>query len=232
MLQVHNKTAMHILLLEPHQSRAEKIKKSLARVSYTTDVFHSPDAALTRLERTISHYDVILVNALQPNDGLGEWCAAVRALGITTPIIVLSTIEDSLLPAVLLLQGVDDVIQLPVRTIELVARIQAVTRRPSAIKAPITAVGDIAVDSQCRTVHAKEEPVELSRKEFLLLECLAKSAPDIVTRYSLLGSVWEVPDAIANNTLDAHIKNIRRKLHHRSLCRIETVRGIGYRLVA
>lgn len=226
---------MHILLLEPSSERAEKIKRSLVKVFYSVDIFSQPDAALTRLEREVSNYNLLVVNISAPSDSSADnysrWCLAVRKVNPTIPIIALTNQLNVIDRVKILLDYADDVIQLPVTSIELIARIHAVNRRPKQITQSQTHFGHLTIDNRSRAAYFKEELLNLSRKEFLILEILAMHLSQIVTREKILGYVWEVPDAVSSNILDAHIKNVRKKIRPSMECRIKTIRGIGYQLL-
>lgn len=222
---------MHIFLLEPNTKRAHQLKRSLGKMAYQVDHFTEPDVALTRLERKVSDYDVLVVNSNLRTSDLLAWCKEVRALSIETPILVFSKSEDVMLPITALLSYADDFIALPIRTAELIARLQALSRRPRVVSSPQITVGNLTVDTQSRVLRSGDSTIIVSSKELMIIEFLMKHSPEVVPRTKVLGHVWEVPDAVINNTLDVHIKNLRRKIPANAGCLIETIRGIGYRAI-
>ncbi len=222
---------MHIMLVERDKRRVAKLKRCFKKMSYSVDHFADADAALTRLSRGVSGYDVFLVNADVRPMHFMAWCAEVRKLRVDTPIIIYSTSRSALLPTMALLNHADDFIYLPVRTVELIARLQVVARRSRSLASDLLQVGNLTIDVERRVVRSGSEPITFSHKELLIIEYLLRYSPEVVSRDKLLGYVWEIPDAVFHNTLDAHIKNIRRKIPLSAGCHIETVRGIGYRAV-
>lgn len=221
---------MHILLIESNKRRAQKLKKTLSQMYYETDIISTGESALTRLERVSPSYDIVIINTELPDMDAEDFCRQVRLNGITIPMIAISSSKDHLLAVRMLLNYVDDFVVLPVHSIELIARIYAVSRRPDAMVKPITQIGDLIIDNQQRIIKCNNQEIILSRKEFLIIEFLSRRAPEIITRAELSGYLWEIPEAASSNTLDAHIKNIRRKISKYMVYPIETVRGIGYRM--
>lgn len=226
----NNVSIMKFLLIEPNQKNAELIGRLCRGMFFEVDVFKSFDTGLTRLENRSLDYDLVLIGAGAVASATQGWCQEVRQGGITIPIMVLTRSDDLFTFVQLLGTYADDCIRLPVHSAELVARIMAVLRRPREIVSDSIVLGPFSIDLLLRQVHHHEDPVMLSKKEFLILEYLVRRLDRVVDRNELLGHVWELPEAVMQNTLNAHIKNIRRKLSLPNYCDIETVRGIGYRM--
>lgn len=222
---------MHVLLVEPNYKRGKHLQSVLHRVLYEADVLSTASAALTRLETRSHDYDAVIVNATELDEDPEAWCKSIRASNIDLPIIAITPEGDDNLAIRMLLQYVDDYVRLPVKALELVARLQAVTRRPKKIEETSIALGSLEVDITYRCVRYQNEEIILTKKEFMIIEYLAQRPNRIVERSDLISHIWEIPDATLSNTLDAHIKNLRRKLMKAADCGIETIRGHGYRLV-
>ena len=131
--------------------------------------------------------------------------------------------------------GADDYLSKPFAYEELAARLRALGRRASALARPngaILASGPIVLDEALRLIRVSGRPVDLTPREFALLECLLRHPGQVLTRDQLLDQAWPLGVAVTPNTVDAFVTFLRRKLGPEGAGRIETVRGIGYRLMA
>lgn len=220
---------MHILIASPNLDRSDRLRRALSVMGAVVDSFPSLNTALTRLERKRSIYDVAIIDVDEITNEAVTWCAAMREAEFSNGIVVLTTFLDTTKTSQLLFSYADDVIRLPAAPEEVVARIYARARRNSQLQ-PSTYQWDVfTVDVLSLTLTFGDQRVPLSKKEFHILNVLIDMRPHIVTRDALAGRLWDVPDAVAANTIDAHIKNIRRKLAPYSSECIETIRGVGYR---
>lgn len=194
--------------------------------------------AVRALERSFP--DVVLVDAALP-DGPGlRVVAAVRASdGLTsrvdpaTPVIVLTPSDDPLDRVRALERGADDVLSLPLHYPELLARARGVLRRREGTgKAGVLRVGPLAVDPVSRTVTLDDEPVELSQKEYSLLQVLATHPTRVFSKDELLRGVWGFHAGSRTRTLDSHACRLRQKLTRDDGQRfVVNVWGVGYRLI-
>ena len=178
--------------------------------------------------------DAIVLDVGLPDlDGI-EVARRIRAGGSRTPIIML-TARDGLPDRVAGLDaGADDYLTKPFAYEELAARLRALGRRAAPVARPDAARlvnGPIALDEVRRLVTVEGEPVELTAREFSLLECLLRHPGHALSRDQLLDQAWPLGVAVTPNTVDAFVTFLRRKLGPRGAGRIETIRGIGYRMV-
>jgi DNA-binding response OmpR family regulator len=176
---------------------------------------------------------IVLDIGLPDVDGL-EVARRLRASGRTTPIIML-TARDALTDRVAGLDaGADDYLTKPFAYEELSARLRALGRRASTTaraNGATLASGPIALDEARRLVTVAGTAVELTPREFALLECLLRHPGHALSRDQLIDQAWPLGVAVTPNTVDAFVTFLRRKLGPEGAARIETVRGIGYRLV-
>jgi two-component system OmpR family response regulator len=178
-------------------------------------------------------FDAIILDVGLPDlDGL-EVARRIRARGTRTPIIML-TARDGLPDRVAGLDaGADDYMTKPFAYEELAARLRALARRASAAARPDAALltnGPIVLDEARRRVTVEGRPVELTSREFSLLECLLRHPGHALSRDQLLDQAWPLGVAVTPNTVDAFMTFLRRKLGPVGADRISTVRGIGYRM--
>jgi DNA-binding response OmpR family regulator len=220
----------HVLVVEDEPSMARVLQVGLTARGYDVRVAtdgHQALAAASYEEPAI----VLLDLGLPDMDGF-DVCRRIRA-GSDIPVIVVSARADLSARVHGLNLGADDYMVKPVSGAELVARIHAVTRRGRGEperSAGAVVVGPLTVDPAVRSVHLDGTPVTLTRREFDLLAALARQPGVVYRREHLVAEVWGTHDSSAERTLEVHIGSLRAKLGVHDL--IETVRGVGYRLVA
>lgn len=222
---------MRILVVEDEEKIAEALSEGLTKKGFAVDVMKDGTEALARLSLHRTDYDLVILDLGLPGTSGAEVCREARAKEVTTPILIL-TGEDKVETKVdLLLSGADDYLVKPFSFEELLARIQALSRRPVDTKPAILRVGDIELDPGAHRVKKDGEPLELTLKEFMLLEYFMRHPNEVVNREDLLTHLWDFNYESFSNVIDVHIKNLRRKLGSTGEDSIlETVRGIGYRL--
>lgn len=170
--------------------------------------------------------------ALPSMDGMAL-TESIRAENISTPIVILTGRSDTETKVALLNAGADDYVVKPFSSVELVARIASVLRRPTETKKVIHDVGGISIDTATHRVSVGDTEVPLTLKEYALLECFIQRPGEVFTREELCNQVWDFNAVTWSNVLDVHMKNLRKKLNgYSNSARFETVRGVGYRLVA
>ena len=220
-----------ILVVDDERHILELAEMYLAREGYTVLRATDGEEALYTIQR--EHPDLVVLDIMLPRLDGWEVCRKLRAAGDETPIIMLTARDDDVDKIVGLELGADDYMTKPFNPRELVARVKAVLRRveggPTAQK-PIT-VGDVHIDPARREVTVAGVPVQLRTKEFDLLAHLARHAGIVLSRDQLLSAVWGYDFLGETRTIDVHIAHLREKLKNSQQVQIETVWGIGYKLV-
>ena len=222
---------VRVLVVEDEQKVANALKEGLEGETYDVTVERTGEGAFFRINTEI--YDIILLDlGLPGRDGI-EILKAVRHRGLKTPVLVL-TARDSLQDRVLGLDaGADDYLVKPFAFAELLARLRALVRRGRAADSPHLAVGDLHVDLITRKVTRGGAPVELTVREFELLEFLLRHQGQVVSRETLARDVWKETARTTplDNVIDVHIARLRRKVDfERPVKMIHTVRGVGFML--
>jgi two-component system OmpR family response regulator len=220
---------MRILLVEDELKMAAAIRRGLEHEGYSVDVLGRGDAALTRA--TDEEYDAIVLDLMLPGQDGVAVCRELRARGRWAPVLMLTArdaIEDRIRG---LDAGADDYLVKPFAFGELVARLRALVRRAPTERPPVLTVGDVELDPAARTVSRAGVRVELTTREFALLELLMRHPGEVLHRTRILEGVWEFPYGGLSNVVDVYVGYLRRKLEEpfgRAL--IRTVRGVGYSL--
>ncbi len=222
---------MRILVVEDEQKVANALREGLEGERYDVVVERTGENAFFRL--TTEAFDLILLDlGLPGRDGL-EILATLREKGVKTPVLVL-TARDTLQDRVAGLDsGADDYLVKPFAFAELLARIRALLRRGRAAESPRLAVGDLTMDLITRRVMRAGSPVELTVREFELLEYLMRYEGQVVSRETLARDVWKETARTTplDNVIDVHIARLRRKVDvERPVRLIHTVRGVGFML--
>ena len=222
---------MRALIIEDDEVVAKFIAKGLRQHGYLVDVARDGrDGLFHALEQA---YDVMVVDRMLPGlDGLSV-LKTVRSSGNTTPILILSALAEVDNRVEGLRAGGDDYLTKPFAFSELIARLEALQRRPRGGVAADTVyrAGDLELDPRRRTVARAGEPIRLLPREFALLEYLMRHRGQVVTRTMLLENVWDYHFDPQTNVVDVHVSRLRAKVDRPfSEPLIETVRGVGYRL--
>ncbi|HYJ95075.1 MAG TPA: response regulator transcription factor [Vicinamibacterales bacterium] len=222
---------MRILVVEDEQKVADALREGLVDERYDVVVERTGEGAFFRVNTET--FDVVLLDLTLPGrDGL-EILRALRQRHMETPVLVL-TARDSLEDRVTGLDaGADDYLVKPFAFAELLARIRALVRRGRVADAPKLSVGDLEMDLVTRKVIRAGKPVDLTVREFELLEFLMRYQGQVVSRETLARDVWKETARTTplDNVIDVHIARLRRKvdLDH-TVKVIHTVRGVGFTL--
>lgn len=225
----HNPT-MRVLVIEDEVRLAEAVKQGLEAEGFGVDLAH--DGAVGFGLAQTHRYDVIVLDILLPGLNGYEVCRDLRAEANWTPILMLTAKDGDYDEAEALDTGADDFLSKPFSFVVLVARLRALARRGAAPRPHAIVVGDLRLDPATRSVTRGDRSVDLTPREFNLLETLMRRAPDVVTRAALLDAVWGHDSGVEENVLDVYIGYLRRKVDHPfDRSSITTVRGIGYRIV-
>jgi two-component system copper resistance phosphate regulon response regulator CusR len=218
---------MRVLLVEDDSRMAGVIAKGLREQSYAVDVAQDGDAGLYQC--SINDYDVIILDVLLPlRDGF-EVCRELRKRGSATPILMLTaraSIDDRLTGFD---AGADDYLTKPFSFRELLARIRALLRRDSHLRPDIFEIGDLTVDSASHRVSRASHEVQLTAKEYALLEYLARHAGQLVSRIDIAEHVWDDSFDPFSNTIEVYMNRLRRKIDENHQVKLlHTRRGEGY----
>ncbi len=217
---------MRLLLLEDDTILGEALRDYLRAEGHVVDWFTRLGDAQVAIEEP---FDALLVDWQLPDGSGVEWIRKLRDRGVATPVLVL-TARDLLSDRVKGLDcGADDYLVKPFEPEELVARIRAVRRRTTGQGAPRLRFGNIEFDTNTRSAFVDGVRVDLTAREWALLDALVTRAGRIVSKQDLESLITGFDGEVSSNTLEVHIFNLRRKLGRHS---IETIRGRGYRIGA
>jgi len=218
---------MKILVIEDDPTVGQFVKRGLEEAGYTVDLV--ADGEEGELLAKSQPYDVVVLDLRLPGRSGQQVLRNLRARGFEKPVLVL-TAQDAVDAKVETLRaGADDYVTKPFAFDELLARVEALARRPRAIVSPKITVGDLEVDLDAREVRRGGQPIELTPKEFLVLEYLARHAGRVLSRTLITEYAWGYHFDPGTNIVDVVINHLRKKIdapHDKKL--ITTVRGVGY----
>jgi len=223
---------VHLLVVEDDPRLGRLLSRLFREDRHVVELAETGQDGLDVADSGATLDAIVLDIGLPDVDGI-EIARRLRARGSTTPIIML-TARDALNDRVAGLDaGADDYLTKPFAYEELAARLRALGRRATATartNGAYLASGPIVLDEARRLVTVAGRPVDLTQREFALLECLLRHPGHALSRDQLIDQAWPLGVAVTPNTVDAFITFLRRKLGPDGAARIETVRGIGYRL--
>lgn len=222
---------MRILIVEDEHRIANTIKKGLEQEHFAVDVAYEGNNGYDLA--STEEYDVLILDLMLPGkDGL-TICKDLRNNNIHTPILMLTAkgqIQDKVEG---LDSGADDYLTKPFSFEELLARIYALSRRPKKLASDVITIDDLTLHTREYTVERSGKQIQLSSKEFSLLEYLMKHARKIVTKDQIISHVWDYDADVLHNTVEVYIKNLRAKIDYpftKNKQLIHTVRGFGYKI--
>lgn len=220
---------MKVLIVEDDRKVAGFIEQGLKEEGYTVDV--APDGEEATILAHVYQYDVILLDVMLPKKNGFQVAMELRREGRNTPILMLTS-RDAVEDVVRGLDaGADDYLAKPFRFEELLARMRALTRRGGAERLDVLRFGRITLDRLRHQAMVDETSLQLTAKEFQLLEFFLLHPEEVVRRTTLLEKVWDMHFDPESNVVDVHVGNLRRKLAKLTQDqRIETVRGVGFSL--
>jgi len=220
---------MRILLIEDNRRLSDVLRRTLVEDGYVVDMAYDgvegEDLAL------ITSYSLIILDVMLPKrDGI-EVCRSLRDQHVATPILML-TARDALEDRVTGLDsGADDYLVKPFEVAELRARLRALLRRESDNKSGSLQVADLKLDPATHFVSRAEAPLDLTAREYSLLEYLMRNLNRLITREMVIQNLWNYDNTITSNVVDVYIRRLRRKVDDPYEVKlIETIRGAGYRL--
>jgi two-component system OmpR family response regulator len=224
---------MRILIVEDEEPIAHSLKLFLEKHGNAVDFLLDGKSGERRMATRRDDYDFLILDLTLPEKNGFEVCQSLRKLGITTPILILTgrnNVQDKVLA---LDSGADDYIVKPFSPEELLARIRAIYRRPVGSFVETLQVRDLTLDPGTREVHRDGKKIELTLKEFELLQYLMRHPDQAINREDLFAHLWDFSDNSLSNIIDAHMKNLRKKVDaevEEDEKLLETVRGIGYKI--
>jgi len=220
---------MRLLVVEDVEKLARTLKRGLEREGYAVDTLADGSAALTRLRSRYEEYDLVVLDVMLPGTDGYAICRDLRQRGVTVPVLMLTARDATADKVTGLDSGADDYLVKPFAFEELVARVRTLLRRPRTSLPMVLTAGDLELDPAARVVRRGGVPVELTAREFALLEFLLRHKDEVLSRERILDHVWDDEADAFSNVIDVHLKNLRRKIDRPGeTSLIETVRGVGY----
>jgi len=221
---------MRILVIEDEEKLARSIKKGLEHHGYAVDVVFDGGQGWRKLELNHTEYDIVITDIMLPTmDGLAI-CKALRDNNITIPVLML-TAKDSLENKIEGLNiGADDYMIKPFDFPELVARVNALLRRPIQTVLVDLCVRDVIMHTAAKKVTRGGTEILLTGKEYSVLEQFMRHPDQLLSRKQIMDHVWDFEFDGLSNVVDVHVKNLRKKLQKKGAKFLETVHGSGYRL--
>jgi DNA-binding response OmpR family regulator len=222
---------MRILLVEDDARIARFVSKGLREQTYAVDVTADGEDALYKA--AINDYDAVVLDVMIPGRDGFEVCRELRAAGSDVPVIML-TARDAVEDRVRGLDtGADDYLTKPFEVSELLARLRALLRRGHVVRPALISASDLVIDTRAHIVRRGGRNVELTAKEYALLEYLARERGRVLTRSEIAEHVWDENFDPLSNLIDVNINRLRRKIDDGSAVPlIHTRRGEGYMLAA
>ena len=221
---------MRILVVEDEHKIAHSIKKGLEQEKFAVDVVFDGKEGLDFA--IAEEYDLIILDRLLPGIEGVEITKIVREKNIHTPILILTAkgqIEDRVIG---LDSGADDYLTKPFAFVELLARVRALIRRPKKTTGSVLTVEDLTLNTITYEVKRRGKKINLSGKEFSLLEYLMRHQNSVITKEQIINHVWDYDADVLPNSVEVYIKHIRNKIDSPFTEKplIHTVRGFGYKI--
>ena len=222
---------MRVLVVEDERKLGELLRRGLGEEGYAADLADRGEEALWMVRAV--DYDVVVLDVMLPGADGFEICRRMRDSGVWAPVLML-TARDAVEDRVSGLDvGADDYLTKPFAFEELLARLRALTRRAPAERPTVLEVGDLRLDPAAHRAWRGDQELDLSAKEFALLELFMRRPGMTLSRTQLLDGAWDIAFESRSNVIDVYVRYLREKID-RPFGRdsIETIRGVGYRLTA
>ncbi|HET9692634.1 MAG TPA: response regulator transcription factor [Acidimicrobiales bacterium] len=220
---------MRLLVVEDEKRLAASLKGGLEREGFAVDIAF--DGEEGEWLATETAYDAIVMDIMLPRRNGYQLCSRLRERGVWTPILMLTAKDGDYDQAEALDTGADDFLSKPFSYVVLLARIRALVRRGAAERPAVLQWGTLTLDPATRSCRRAGERIELTAREFSVLEYLMRRRGDLVTKAEILDHVWDLGFDGDPNVVEVHVSALRRKVDKPfGVATIETVRGGGYRL--
>ncbi len=218
---------MKILVVEDDKTVGQYVKRGLEEARYQVDLVDDGVAGLRAAAS--GRYDLAVLDLRLPGMGGQEVLRTLRDRGVTLPVLVLTAQDSVDFKVQALRMGADDYVTKPFALEELLARIEALGRRPKAIAPPVLTVADLVLDTGSREVQRAGKPIELTPKEYSVLEYLMRHHGHVMSRTLITEYAWDYHFDPGTNIVDVVINRLRKKVDGpRQVKLIHTVRGVGY----
>lgn len=222
---------MRILLVEDEPSAAKMLAKGLREHSYAVDIAQDGEAALYQI--SIYDYDLVILDVMLPRKDGFEVCREMRSLGSSIPVLMLTArdqVEDRIAG---LDSGADDYLTKPFDFGELLARVRALLRRGEALQSETLHVADLEINMRSKRVRRAGRDIQLTVKEYGLLEYFARNADRVLGRAEIAEHVWDENFDLFSNLIEVYVQRLRRKIDDGHDVKLfQTRRGEGYVLTA
>jgi DNA-binding response OmpR family regulator len=221
---------MRILVIEDNEKLATLLAEGLGQEGYAVDVCHDGLVGERQCVASQTEYDLLILDLHLPGKDGVEVCKSIRAAGNMLPILMLTardTVENKVTG---LDSGADDYLVKPFALSELLSRVRALSRRQRTVRSTEMIVGDVKLIPATQEVYINEEKIDLTLKEFRILEFFMQNSDEVITRQRIIDHLWGMDFNPFSRAMDVHISNLRNKLHKNHDTILETIHGSGYRL--
>ena len=218
---------MRILVVEDDRTVGQYVARGLSEARYTVELEADGIAGLTKA--TGGPWDLIVLDLRLPGMSGLDLLRTMRDRGVSTPVLVLTAQDAVEFKVDALRMGADDYVTKPFAMAELLARVEAISRRPKSLTPPVLQAADLKIDTGSRVVTRGSATIELTPKEYDVLVYLARHAGRVMSRTLITEYVWDYHFDPGTNIVDVVINRLRKKIDHgREPKLIHTIRGVGY----
>jgi two-component system OmpR family response regulator len=222
---------MRVLVVEDEKGLASALKRGLEAEGFATDVALDGPSGLWHAKE--QPYDAIVLDIMLPGMNGYRVCAELRDAGIWTPVLMLTAKEGELDEAEALDTGADDYLTKPFSFVVLLARLRAILRRGAPQRPALLELGDLVLDPAAHACRRGDTAIDLTPREFGVLEYLMRRAGEVVSKTEILDHVWDFAFDGDVNIVEVYVSYLRKKIDAPfGRASLKTVRGVGYRLVA
>jgi two-component system OmpR family response regulator len=222
---------MRVLVVEDEIRLAAYVKRGLEAEGYSVDVAADGELGLWMAQN--QPYNAVVLDIMLPKLNGYQLCARLREAGNWVPILMLTAKDGEFDEAEALDTGADDFLRKPFSFVVLMARLRALIRRGTGERPTVLSVGDLKLDPAARAVFRGETPINLTPREFAMLEYLMRHPGEALPKLDILNNVWDWAFEGDPNIVEVYVGYLRKKIDVPFGCKtLQTVRGVGYRLVA